>query len=138
MLSTLPTRPARLEICPPTLRRPAQAWLPRLRAWLAASWPGSEPAAGGSAADLLALARHEFHDAVADLSGSLAEDLLDRIAVARSLRELWHLRAEVFSLVSLQHSQHAADTRLAQLNRHFPSRSPRSGFGALEPRDMWP
>lgn len=138
MLSTLPTRPARLEICPPTLRRRPRAWLPRLRAWLAASWPGSESANELSASDTLALARHEFHDAVADLSGPLAEDLLDRIAVARSLRELWHLRAEVFSLVSLQHSQQAADARLAHLNRHFPTRSPRSGFGALEPRDMWP
>ena len=34
---------------------------------------------------------------------------LDRIAVTRSLHELWHLRGEVFSLVSRRHDQAEAD-----------------------------
>jgi hypothetical protein len=31
------------------------------------------------------------------------------------------------------HSQHQAELRLGQLNRHFPTRAPRSGFVPLEP-----
>ena len=60
--------------------------------------------------------------------------------VAKSMRELWHLRAEVFALVSLELSQLEADRRLAALNRHFPTRAPRSGFvGLNNGRDnMWP
>jgi hypothetical protein len=136
MLSTLPrTAHHRLEICPPERRCGPRPWWHRLRAWAAAGWPGP----GSDTPDArLANIRHDFADALADLVGDHADELLDRLHAARSLRELWHLRAEVFSLVSLQHSQGEADTRLALLNRHFPARAPRSGFGALEPRDMWP
>ena len=49
---------------------------------------------------------------------------LDRIAVTRSLHELWHLRGEVFDLVSLRHDQAEAERRLADLDRHFAKRSP--------------
>jgi len=31
----------------------------------------------------------------------------------------------------VHHSQHEAERRLARLNRHFPTRSPRSGFAPL-------
>ena len=103
--------------------------------------PQAPGVAAISGSPLSLLARAALHNVVQPLM--LAAPLTRAVrqftpALVGSLRELWHLRAEVFSLVSLQHSQHAADTRLAQLNRHFPSRSPRSGFGALEPRDMWP
>ncbi|MBX3605028.1 MAG: hypothetical protein KF788_07145 [Piscinibacter sp.] len=136
MLSTQPpTTRHRLEICPPERASAPQPWWRRVQVWVAAGWPG--PTAGPDTA--LEQARREFLAAADDLAGDTADELLDRLQIARSLRELWHLRTEVFSLVSLQHSQHEADQRLARLNRHFPTRSPRSGFGALEPRDnMWP
>jgi hypothetical protein len=76
--------------------------------------------------------RQEFLDALGDLP--LNEPVLalnERIAKARSLRDLWHLRTEVFHLVSLHHSQGEADFRLLHLNRHFPTRTPRSGFTPL-------
>lgn len=58
--------------------------------------------------------------------------LQQRINIARSLHELWHLRPEVFKLVALRYSQGEAQSRLDRLNRHFPTRAPRSGFGAFE------
>ena len=51
---------------------------------------------------------------------------------ARSLRELWHLRSELFSLVSVHRGQHDAQARLNALNRHFPIRAAGSGFGGLD------
>lgn len=134
MLSTLPKTHHRIEICPPE-RGSATPWQ-RLRAWACTAWPMI--GADGAPGDELAPIRREFAEAMADLAGEHADILVDRLYKARSLRELWHLRAQVFSLVALQHSQHEADLRLARLNRHFPTRSPRSGFGALESRAMWP
>lgn len=139
MLSTLPTspapsRPARLEICPPSLLREQRPWWRQARDWLSRGWID----AADDRRSALARAKHDFTAALADLGGAKAEELLDRVHFARTLRDLWHLRAEIFSQVSLQHSQHDADARLARLNRHFPTRAPRSGFGTLEPRDMWP
>ena len=133
-------RTSRLEVCPPRAAR-ARSWLALLRGWLATG--GLAPAAPRAAApnartDPLERIRQEFIDVVEDLGAPEAEGLLDRIHFARSLRELWHLRADVFSLVSLHHSQSEADERLGALNRHFPTRSPRSGFGALTTKDMWP
>lgn len=137
MLSTLSRSSRhRLEICPPERRCGPRPWWRRLHDWARASWPA--PAGDTSADSPLANARRDFADALTDLAGERADELLDRVDAARSLRELWHLRTEVFSLVSLQHSQVEADLRLARLNRHFPARAPRSGFGTLEPRDMWP
>jgi hypothetical protein len=60
-----------------------------------------------------------------------AIELRGLIRGARSLRELWHLRAEVYNAVAVQTSQLDAETRLARLNKHFPTRAPRSGFAAL-------
>lgn len=135
MLSTLPKplsrHELRVEICPPE-RRVAAPWWQRLRRWARSEWAPTRPDDG------LDGIRQEFAEAVADLRGPRADELVDRVDAARSLRELWHLRAEVFRLVALAHSQHEAGQRLARLNRHFPTRSPRSGFGQLESPDMWP
>lgn len=135
------TRPARLEICPPERLPRSAHWLARVKGWLAAGWPGSEPAmpVRPERAKVLSAAREDFFAAVADLTLPAAGALLDRIEFARSMRELWHLRADVFALVSLERDQLEADRRLATLNRHFPTRAPRSGFGGLAaPKDMWP
>lgn len=80
----------------------------------------------------LALVRGEFLDTVSDLDGSAAMQLHERIARARSLRELWHLRSSVYGEVALAHSQPEAERRLAGLNRHFPVRAPRAGLMPLE------
>lgn len=135
--------PGRVAICPPTLLD-ASGGDTRfdLRHWLfaggavtaqndadddeARSRPGSAP---------LYSVRGEFADALSDIDGDEADALTLRIRLARSLRELWHLRPEVFGLVARQHSQHEAQARLDSLNRHFPTRSPRSGFGALGPAE---
>lgn len=135
------TRPARLEICPPQRQRAAQPWLARVKSWLVAGWPGagSPPAALPERSRALAAARQDFFEATADLRLPAAAALLDRIEYAKSMRELWHLRAEVFALVSLELNQLEADKRLARLNRHFPTRAPRSGFVGLHAgKGMWP
>lgn len=138
------TRAGRLEVCPPRSAR-SRGWLLVLRRWLHSGWPASGVAtlSGLPTAEMLERVRQEFIEALEDLPPFAADALLDRIHFARSLRELWHLRAEVFSLVSLHHDQAEADERLAWLNRHFPTRSPRSGFGPLAAstalgKDMWP
>ena len=139
-----PTRSARLEVCPPQTLR-SRSWLTLVREWLTGGWQDhvqvrSAPRPGCVARGALPLdaIRQEFIESVDGIRTAAAEELLDRIHFARSLRELWHLRTEIFSLVSLHHSQSEADERLAWLNRHFPTRSPRSGFGSLTSKDMWP
>jgi hypothetical protein len=134
-------RGASPEVCPPRLAR-SRPWQTIVREWLTAGWPRrAEPAQAPRLTPALEAIRQEFIDAVEGTHAPAADDLLDRIHFARSLRELWHLRAEVFRLVALHRSQSEADARLAALNRHFPTRSPRSGFGPLHPhptKDMWP
>ncbi|HMM85927.1 hypothetical protein [Azohydromonas sp.] len=114
---------SRIEVCPPTSRG---AWWSRLHGWLR----GDAPLAG--AADTLDPVRREFAACIDDAASVQAGTLLMRINTARSLRELWHLRAALYHVVSLQHSQFVAEQRLAQLNRHFPTRSPRSGLMPLD------
>jgi hypothetical protein len=134
------TRPARLEVCPPQRNVSMQDWLSRVKGWLATGWPGTQSRAESRCDPALALAaaRQDFLQAVADIDLPPAATLLDQIEFARSMRELWHLRAEVFALVSMQRNQHEADQRLAALNRHFRTRAPRSGFGGLTSKHMWP
>ncbi len=67
----------------------------------------------------LVAARFDFIDAVDDIRTDAARALQSRIAATRSLHELWHLRAEAFSLISRRHSQREAADRLATLDRHF-------------------
>lgn len=65
-------------------------------------------------------ARTDFQHAMADLCSADANGLRQRVAVARSLRELWHLRTELYGLVARHLSQRQAEQRLALVNRHFP------------------
>lgn len=76
-------------------------------------------------------ARGAFLDALRDIDAREACCLSMRIRYAHSMQALWHFRTDVFLLVSLHRSEREAHTRLASLNSHFPTRSPRSGFGAL-------
>jgi len=121
------TAPARIaESRPPQTR----AWSSRLSEWLGASgWRVSRVDGASSFGqrgrlDALVAARLDFADALFDVHTVAAGMALDRIAVTRSLHELWHLRGEVFDLVSLRHDQAAAACRLQDLDRHFAKRSP--------------
>jgi hypothetical protein len=108
-------------------------WSARLGAWLGASgWRVSTAElrssfGGGTLPDGLVLARFDFVDALQDVRTPNADLAIDRIAVTRSLHELWHFRGEVFGHVSCRHDQAEATRRLAVLDRHFARRSARSG-----------
>lgn len=117
----------RAEVCPPSLRQaPRSAWH-RLWFWLLA--PG--PLQCSPAQNRLPPVRQDFMACLDDIDSEGADSLRLRIEQTRTLRELWHLRAECFNVVALSHSQHEAERRVAELNRHFPTRSPRSGFVPL-------
>ncbi len=117
----------RAEVCPPSLRQaPRSAWN-RLWFWLLA--PG--PLQSSPPPNRLPPVRQDFLDSLGDLPLASTGTLPMRIGQAHSLRELWHLRAELYSVLALNHSQHEAEQRVARLNRHFPTRAPRSGFVPL-------
>jgi hypothetical protein len=123
----LGTSALRLDCAPPSLcHRPTGPWQ-RLMFWLLA------PAPRDAAPPLnrLPAVRSEFMAALADVASEEAEDTRWGIQNARSLRELWHLRTDVFRLVAVAQSQVEAEQRLLMLNRHFPARAPRSQFGVL-------
>lgn len=146
---------SRLEVCPPSLfgdddlpaRSRFGAWWPTtlngLRGWLATGWlPSSQGEPSPAAADPLGevgdasrvrAARLAFDGALHDIPGAAAEDLARRARGAVTLRELWHLRNELFTLVSIHHCESVGHARLDSLNRFFPVRPQ----GAA-PRRAWP
>ena len=67
----------------------------------------------------LAQARQELSAALADLPQANAQGLRQLLESSASLRELWHLRPEVFRSLALHHSQAEAERRLAPLGRWF-------------------
>lgn len=68
----------------------------------------------------LANARSAFLDALADIDLPQVRGVVVRMTAARTLQELWLFRADIFNLVSRQHSQTEANRRLAGLSRHAP------------------
>jgi hypothetical protein len=117
----------RLDCTPPSLQHmPGGLWQ-RLLFWLLAPAPHE----AAPPLDRLPAVRTDFLAAMADITGDDAEDVRWGVHHARSLRELWHLRTDVFRLVAVASSQAEAEQRLLLLNRHFPTRAPRSQFGAL-------
>jgi hypothetical protein len=138
--------PRRLEVCPPALLQasaaPAAGWRAGLRDWLSTGWhpssnglprqTHSSPDPEGALKPRFCKVRDEFLQALEDIRTQQVGMLQGRIRIARSLRELWHLRPEVFKLVALHFSQAEAQCRLDRLNRHFPTRAPRSGFASLD------
>jgi hypothetical protein len=127
---------APLDVCPP-LRAETTAPKPRgvLLKWLTSASeqpdnalplvadPQGRPI--GSAA--LEGARQDFVEVLEDIRTQEAGNLLQRVARARSMRELWFLRAETFSLVAHHRDQSTAHSRLALLDNHFPKRVARPG-----------
>lgn len=123
--STLVTPSAfRVEVCPPSLRHAPSSLGQRLLFWLLA--PAPQEAA--PPINRLPGVKRDFEACLADVSLAAAEGLRITIHNARSLRELWHLRAEIYNLVGRAHSESEADRRLERLNTHFPTRAPRAGM----------
>ena len=117
----------RVECTPPSLRQvPGSVWQ-RLLFWLMAPAPHE----AAPPLNRLPVVRTEFLAAMADICSDEADTLRLRLQEARSLRELWHARADLFRVVGLAHDQTEAEQRLLLLNRHFPTRAPRSQFAAL-------
>lgn len=124
--STLaPTSSLRTEVPPPALRQPPHGAWRRALFWLLAP----SPLDCATAVDCLQPVRDDFAAQVADLDGDEARTLRRSIAAAPTLRELWHLRPAIYRLVGVVRNQAEAGRRLERLNRHFPTRSPRSQFG---------
>ncbi len=128
--STLP----RAESIPPSLVYFAPVaggrlggWWQRLMFWLLA--PAPQECAPPP--NRLGEVKREFGASLADCDSLAAEQLRWRVGEARSLRDLWHLRSDVYNAISVAHSQAEAEARLVLINAHFPSRAPRSQFAAL-------
>lgn len=152
LLHTLKPRPLRsrgggllrVKTSPPPARRKTGKWPQRLRNWIAvvgiggrsasAALHDGKPAARNESA--LGDACSAFHAALEDIATTPQAALCaDHIRAARSLHELWHLRTQVFSLVSRHHSQAEANRRLGLLDRHFASRVRRTGFNTAAAKD---
>jgi hypothetical protein len=125
--STLPPLNTRIEVRPPSLRHAPISTLQRCRFWLTA------PAPHDSAPPLnrLPQVRADFLRCLDDIATDDARQVQQRLRLAVSLRELWHLRADVFRVVSVAYSQRLAEDRIASLNCHFPTTAPRSQFATL-------
>jgi hypothetical protein len=126
---------SRVEVCPPELFPSSLSWRGRMQRWTsrvlhqAAPWLPEQ----ARPVNRLALVKSEFRDSLSDLDSLPVQQLLERIERARSLREMWHLRSSLYGEVSMALSQGEAERRLARLNRHFPTRAPRSVLAPQEP-----
>ena len=126
---------SRVEVFPPELFPSSLSMRGRLQRWTSRALHHAAPWLPRPARPInrLALVKSEFRDSLSDLMNSLpAQNLLDRIERARSLREMWHLRSSLYGEVSLALNQGEAERRLARLNRHFPTRAPRSALVPLQ------
>jgi hypothetical protein len=121
----------RMNVCPPDVcPRSDSLWSSALR-WLVGGNVEAVPALRTP----LERARSEFVAAMAGLAEFDPQALLKRAQHARSLRELWHLRSELYTLIARRISQPEADARLARVNQHFPTRTQRTGSSLPEIAD---
>jgi hypothetical protein len=116
----------RVDVCPPDVC-PAHegSWATILRRML-----GGPSGHADDHETPLDRARVEFVDALDGVDAMAADDLVCRAQHARSLRELWHLRSELYTLIACRMSQAEADQRLARVNQHFPLRTQRVSLAA--------
>lgn len=122
-----PAPRGRLEVCPPTLFGDTE---PFLRRWWRLVRTGDDHAVEPAFTRLLAV-RQEFAGTLDDIDSQHAQFVQHRVLHCRSMLELWHLRSELFYLIARAHDEAEAERRIAPLNRHFPTRAPRSGFAPL-------
>ena len=122
----------RMNVCPPDVCPASESlWSATLR-WLV----GGDMEAVPSLRPPLEKARGEFVAAMDGLLDLDHDDLLRRAQHARSLRELWHLRSELYTLIARRISQVEADARLARVNQHFPTRAQRTSTPVTEAADV--
>ena len=122
----------RMNVCPPDVIPARESLWQRALRWLVGGNVDVVP----SLRTPLEKARGEFVAAMEGLAEFDQTDLLLRAQHARSLRELWHLRSELYTLVARRISQTEADARLAHVNQHFPTRAQRAGTPPTEPADV--
>jgi hypothetical protein len=143
------TLPVRLVVCPPAARRPSAVM--RMAHWLQRQWAAEASLSTSATGPLtvpqdlsacspapsrgmgkLAQVQRDFVRELADIRTAEAGALQGAVLSARTLRELWHLRSKLFGIVAVHFSQAEAQERLSRLNRHFPTRSPRSGLAPFD------
>lgn len=121
-----PSQARRVEATPPALftrQRPAwKATLIDFWCWL---WDMDDMPREPVAVTGLAKVKTEFNGALWDMQSLQANAVRDQVEQARSLRELWHLRAQVFKVISVHRGQIEAQVRLAGIDAHFPVKSSR-------------
>ncbi len=122
----------RMNVCPPDVIPARESLWQRALRWLV----GGDVEAVPSLRTPLEKARGEFVVAMEGLVEHDQTDLLLRAQHARSLRELWHLRSELYTLIARRASQGEADARLARVNQYFPTRAQRAGTPSPEPADV--
>ena len=64
--------------------------------------------------------RTSFHALLADIKSPRTYRVCYQIEASRTLRELWHLRTDVYELLAESRGESEANLRIASLNRHFP------------------
>jgi hypothetical protein len=134
LLHRKPAAPStlRMNVCPPDVCPAGESlWSATLR-WLVGGNVEEVP----SLRTPLEKARGEFVAAMDGLLPLDHNDLLRRAQHARSLRELWHLRSELYTLIARRTSQVEADARLACVNQHFPTRAQRTSTPLAETADV--
>lgn len=108
---------SRIEVAPPSPAAQAESAWVSLWHWLRQGADDAGPV------NRLQRARRDFNHALQDLHGDAVRDLRVRATHAGSLRELWHLRAELYQLIAFHLNQAEAERRLERVNRHFPARA---------------
>ena len=121
-----------MNVCPPDICPARESlWSVTMR-WLV----GDEADVVPSLRTPLERARTEFVSAMTGLLDLDHTDLLSRAQHARSLRELWHLRSELYTMIARRVSQKEADRRLSRVNQYFPTRTQRTGNPVPEAADV--
>lgn len=118
-----PSSSFRKEVRPPALFARSQ---PHWRRWVATAWhwlwDDQDLEDHPRVLQGLNQVKTEFLSVVWDLQSYTATRARESISQARSLRELWHLRADVFRVIAVHRGQAEAYRRMESLNRHFPVR----------------
>lgn len=137
-LGALDAAPRRPEVRPPSLfARSAPLgllWAQRLWRWL---WDMDESPRTLAPVSGLRSIQSEFIASLWDLQSLRASQVRDQVGAARSLRELWHLRAEVFKVIAVHRGQMEAQLRLDALDSHFPVRASRRSEDAKGKVTTW-
>lgn len=107
----------RRDVCPPALLPEDDDTTTTVRRWLRRL--GAPNAGARDPLQRVLAVREEFARALDGIDSQHAQFLQHRIRHQRSLRELWHLRAEMFVLIAQARTEHEAEQRMAPLARHF-------------------